>query len=497
MSTPEKTESADSSRVASPPPTAAPAADSPPAPYEKRWLMLPVLLAAMFMAQFDLYVVNVAAPSLEHDIHAGQAALELIVAGYGFTFASGLITGGRLGDLFGSRRMFLYGTLAFAIASLLCGLAQNPTELVVARLLQGLTGAAMVPQVLAMITAVFPPTERARALGWFGVVIGVGAVAGQVLGGVLLQVNVLGLGWRVIFLVNVPIALVAVVFALRLLPHRASAVRPRLDPVGAIGVSAALALVLGPLVVGRSEHWPVWSWVCMIASVPVLVLVLRYEGALTRRGGQPMLDLTLFRNTVFVRGLLVCLGTFCSFFSLVFALTLVLQSGLGLSPLKAGFTFAPLGVAFAVAAITSPRIVGRFGARLVTTGTAVAAIGMLALLIDVKLSGGGTSVARLIGPMIVIGAGNGLAVPALTGVVLAGAKVANAGAAAGVFTTTQQFSSAAGVAGIGTVFFAALGAGHGVAHYASALAWVASVDLALALLSCGASALLARRLRAA
>ncbi|HEY5835750.1 MFS transporter [Streptomyces sp.] len=494
MSTPEKTEAAGRSPVPAQPPAAA---DGAPAPYAKRWLMLPVLLAAMFMAQFDLYVVNVAAPSLERDIHASQAALELIVAGYGFTYASGLITGGRLGDLLGSRLMFLGGTLAFSIASLLCGLAQNPGQLVVARLLQGLTGAAMVPQVLAMITAVFPATERARALAWFGVVIGVGAVAGQVLGGVLLQWDVLGLGWRVIFLVNVPIGLAALAFALRLLPHRASPARPRLDPVGAVGVSAALALVLAPLVLGRAEHWPVWTWICLIAAVPVMVLVLRYESALAGRGGQPMLDLSLFRNAVFVRGLVVCLGTFCSFFSLMFALTLVLQSGLGLSPLEAGFTFAPLGVAFAAASITSPRVVGRFGARLVTTGTAIAAVGMLALLVVVQLAGGDTSAALLIGPMVVIGAGNGLAVPALTGVVLAGARTVNAGAAAGVLTTTQQFSSAAGVAGIGTVFFAALGAGHGVSDFASALTWVASVDSALALLSCGASALLARRLRTA
>ena len=484
MATPEKTEAADR-----PPIAAAPT----PAPYARRWLMLPVLLTAMFMAQFDLYVVNVAAPSLEHDIHAGQAALELIVAGYGFTYASGLITGGRLGDLLGSRRMFLYGTLAFSLASLLCGLAQNPNELVAARLIQGLTGAAMVPQVLAMITSVFPPTERARALAWFGVVIGVGAVAGQVLGGVLLQVNVLGLGWRVIFLVNVPIGLAALVFAWRLLPHRESPVRPRLDPIGAIGISAALALAVGPLVMGRSQHWPVWIWICLAASLPILIVTLRWEAILTRRGGQPMLDVSLFRNTVFVRGLIVCLGTFCSFFSLVFALTLVLQSGLGLTPLRAGFTFAPLGVAFALASITSPRIVGRFGARLVATGTGIAAVGMLSLLIVVQMSGGATSAARLIGPMVVIGLGNGLAVPALTGVVLAGARTANAGAAAGVLTTTQQFSSAVGVAGIGTIFFAALGSSHSVSGNASALTWVAAVDLGLALLSCGASVLLARR----
>jgi EmrB/QacA subfamily drug resistance transporter len=477
----------------SPSPVRGARAASDPGPDPRRWLMLPVLLAAMFMAQFDLYVVNVAAPSLQHDIHAGQAALELIVAGYGFTYASGLVTGGRLGDLVGSRAMFLWGTLAFTLASLLCGLAQNPGELVAARLLQGLTGAAMVPQVLAVITSVFPPAERSRALAWFGVTVGVGAVAGQVLGGALLQVDVLGLGWRVIFLVNVPIGLVAQLFAQRLLPRRApSANRPKLDPLGAVGVSVSLALALVPLVLGRTEGWPVWTWISLVASVPVMVLTLWWERSLARRDGQPLLDLALFSNRVFSRGLIVCLGTFGAFFSFMFALTLVLQTGLGLTPLQAGFTFCPLGLAFAAASIASPRMAGRHGARLVTTGTAVAAVGVAILLIDLHLSGSHTDALRLVGPMILIGLGNGLAVPALTGSVLAGARTVQAGAAAGVLTTSQQFSSAAGVAGIGSIFFQAVGTGHGPAAYASGLEWVGVVDLALVLIACAMSVTLPR-----
>lgn len=479
---------------AAPPPVTAPTPVSARAvaPYARRWLMLPVVLAAMFMAQFDLYVVNVAAPSLEHDIHAGSGALELIVAGYGFTYAAGLITGGRLGDLFGSRRVFVLGTLAFAAASLLCGLAQTPGELVAARLLQGATGALMVPQVLALITGVFPAAERPRALGWFGVVTGVGAVAGQVLGGALLQADVLGLGWRVIFLVNVPIGVGAVLCGLRLLPHRAPGRTARLDPVGAVVIPVALALALVPLALGRSQHWPVWAWACLAASLPAVVLALRWEARLGRRGGSPLLDLGLFRDRVFARGLVVCLGVFCSFFSFMFTLTLVLQSGLGLSPLDAGLTFMPLGLAFATASITSSRFAGRFGPRLVAAGTGTAVVGMAAMLLVVQLSGGGTDAPRLIGPMVLVGLGNGAALPALTGVVLAGVGPAHAGAAAGVLTTSQQFSSAAGVAGIGTAFFTVLGAGTGVAAYARALSWVAAVDLVLAAVACAASLRLRR-----
>jgi EmrB/QacA subfamily drug resistance transporter len=473
-------------------PAARPLAGSDSGPDPRRWLMLPVLLAAMFMAQFDLYVVNVAAPSLEHDIHAGQAALELIVAGYGFTYASGLITGGRLGDLLGSRKMFLYGTLAFTAASLLCGLSQDANQLVIARLIQGLTGAAMVPQVLALITAVFPPTERARALGWFGVVTGVGAVAGQVLGGAMLEGNVLGLGWRVIFLVNVPIGLVAVAFAWRLLPRIVSAGKPKLDPLGAVAVSGSLALALIPLVLGRTQGWPVWAWVCLALAAPVMWLALMWERYLERRGGQPLLDLSLFKDKAFSLGLVVCLGTYGAFFSFMFAITLVLQSGLGLSPLEAGFTFCPLGLAFSAGSMTAQRVAGRYGPRLITAGTAIAGLGMVALLIVLKASGGATSAPRVFGPMMVIGLGNGLAVPAVIGAVLAGAKVRQAGAAAGVLTTAQQFSSAAGVAAIGAIFFEFLGNRTGAGGYAHALTWVGLVDLILVVVSLATSMLLPR-----
>lgn len=456
---------------------AVPVLASDDAPYVHRWRMLAVVLAAMFMAQFDLFVVNVSVPLLQKDLHAGQAALELIVGGYAFTYASGLVTGGRLGDIFSARKMFLFGMVAFTAASLLCGLAQSPGQLVAARLVQGLTAAAMVPQVLALITAVFPVHEKARALSWFGVTMGVGAVAGQMLGGALLEVNLWGLSWRIIFLVNVPIGLVAALLARRLLPTRVSAARPKLDPLGAIGVSGALALALVPLALGPSQHWPLWTWVSLIAATPVMVVALLWERALARRGGQPLLDLALFSDQTFTRGLAVNIGAFASFHSFMFTLTLVMQAGLGLSPLQAGFTFAPLGVAFALASAASQRITARQGARVITTGTTLAAIGFVLLLIDLRMSGGATSALRLVGPMIVIGTGNGLAVPALVGAVLAGVRKGQAGAAAGVLTTSQQFASAAGIAAFGSIFFQALGTGKSISAYASALQWVAIFDL--------------------
>jgi EmrB/QacA subfamily drug resistance transporter len=459
----------------------------------RRWYMLPVILSATFMALFDFFVVNVAAPSLQQDLHASQAELELIVGGYAFTYASGMVTGGRLGDLLGYRRLFLAGMAAFTLASLLCGLAQTPAELTAARLLQGLTGAAMVPQVLALITATFPADERPRAMSWFGVTAGIGSVAGQVLGGLLLQADLFGLGWRVIFLINVPVGMIALVFALRLLPHHRASRRPRLDPLGALGVSGALALVLVPLILGREEGWPLWGWVAMVASVPVMLVTLAWERRLTRQGGEPLLDLTLFRNRSFAAGLPVNVAFMAFFASFMFVLTLLLQGGLGLTPLAAGLTFMPLGVLFAVSSVLGRSLVARYGLRVMTVGASISAAGLASLIIELQTLGGDITTAWVIAPTAVVGLGNGLVLPTLIGAVLAGIQPEHGGAAAGVLTTTQQFASAAGVAVLGAVFFGALGPNPSRASFAGATESVMFLVLALVLTTAVLTLLLPRR----
>jgi EmrB/QacA subfamily drug resistance transporter len=455
-------------------------------------MMLPVILSATFMAMFDFFVVNVAAPSLEQDLNAGPAALELVVGGYAFTYAGGMVTGGRLGDLFGYRRLFLTGMVAFTVASLLCGLARSPGELVAARLLQGLTGAAMVPQVLALITSTFPASERSRAMSWFGVTTGVGSIAGQVLGGLLLEANVLGLGWRVIFLVNVPVGVAALAFALRLLPHHRASRRPRLDPLGALGVSAGLALLLVPLILGREEGWPAWTWLCMAVSVPVLAATAAWELRLTRRGGEPLLDLTLFRNRAFAAGLPVNVAFMSFFASFMFVLTLVLQGGLGLSPLEAGLTFMPLGVLFSTTSLLGRSLVARYGLRVMTAGGSITGLGLLALIAELQALGGAITPAWLLLPMAVVGLGNGLILPTLIGAVLAGVDPRHGGAAAGVLTTTQQFASAAGVAVLGAVFFGGLGTHPSRGDFATAAEAVTFLALALVLIAAALTLLIPR-----
>ncbi len=454
-----------------------------------RWKALPVLLSAMFMAMFDYFVVNVAAPSLQHDLGATESGIELVVGGYGFAYASGLITGGRLGDLFGHRRLFLIGMMAFTAASLLCGLAGSPALLVAARILQGATAAAMVPQVLALINVMFPPHERARAMAAFGGVIGVGAVAGQVLGGVLLDANLFGWGWRTIFYINVPIGLAAAALAARWLPGHQRRGETRLDPVGAIGISTALALILVPISLGRPEHWPLWTWISMGAAIPVAALVLWYEARLGRRGGAPVLNVELLKERVFAAGMVIA-GLYLTFFAgFMLCLTLLLQNGLGLSPLRAGLAFTPLGVSFAV----SSWLARRFGHRVVTIGAAVSLTGLLLTVATLAIRGDHTSAAWLIPGMIVVGFGNGLALPSIIGAVLLRIPAPQAGMAAGALTTVQQFGNATGVTVLGTVFFSVLGAAPSMHSYVTAMTVAAAICAALAVVIVSTSFLLPRR----
>jgi EmrB/QacA subfamily drug resistance transporter len=467
------------------------AAAGPPHRHDpRRWFALPVILSATFMAMFDFFVVNVAAPSFQHDLGAGQAELELIVGGYAFTYASGMVTGGRLGDLFGHRRIFVIGMLAFTIASLLCGISADPMELVGARLLQGIAGAAMVPQVLALMTSTFPPAERPRAFAWFGVVIGLASIAGQILGGVLLAVNLFGWGWRTIFLINVPVGLLAALLALRLLPRARTFARPRLDFVGALGLPVGLALVLVPLVLGRDIGWPLWTWLSIAASAPVLLGVVGYELWLGRRGGEPVMDLALLRSRAYTGGLVIGSAALFFFGTFMFVLTLLLQSGFGLSPLAAGLTFGPLGIAFAATSMAARPLSARYGWRTIALGAASSSTGLAVLLVTLLSGGPGLPIAALLPGMVLIGVGNAFMLPTLVSTALHDVPSHRAGGAAGMITTAQQFASAIGVAVLGSVFFATLGDRTGREPYVTSTALVLVILLGAALLALAATRLL-------
>ena len=441
--------------------------------------MLAVLLSAMFMGQFDFFVVNVAAPSLRADLHASDGALQLIVGGYAFAYAAGLVTGGRLGDLFGYRRLFIAGMAGFALSSLACSLATDPGQLVVARLTQGLTAAAMLPQVLALITAAVPAPSRPRAIGWYGVASGLGAIAGQVLGGALITANLAGLGWRAIFLVNVPIGAVAAILAWRMLPNPPRRQQPDLDPLGAIGAAATVGAVLVPLTLGRSEGWPAWTWVCMVAAIPLAAATLAWQRRLTESGGTPLLDVTLLRTPTFRAGLAANAAFMCYFGSFMFTLTLLLQAGLGLNAFGAGLVFAPAGVTFSLGALAGPPLLARCGRRSVLAGSLLTAASLGLLALSLHIGGTHTALAWIVVPTAAASLGNGIVLPSLIGGALVDVSPERAGLAAGALSTAQQFASAIGVATVGALFFTALRASHGILGYPVAMTWAAAADFAL------------------
>jgi MFS family permease len=337
----------------------------------------------------------------------------------------------------------------------------------------------MVPQVVALITATFPQHERSRALAWYGATMGAGFVSGQILGGGLIQSNVFGLGWRAIFLVNVPVGIIALIVAFVVVPPARAQHRSRLDPLGALGISASLALALVPLTLGRDEGWPAWTWASMAAALPALALTLAWERRLTRRGGDPLLDLALFRDRAFSAGLVLNFVAIFFFGSFMFVLTLLLQTGLGQSPLHAGIDNLPLAILFMAFCLLGPRLNARLGARSITVGTGLSGLGaiifaLLALHLGGHLTGWDTAIATTF-----VGVGQGMTVPSLMSAVLTHIHPERAGAAAGILTTTQQFAIACGVAIIGAVFYGALGAAPGRASFVSAAELTFWVDLAL------------------
>lgn len=419
-------------------------------------LLLAVVLLATALAQFDFFVVNVAAPSLASELKAGPAALELVVSGYAFTFAGAMITGGRLGDLVGYRRMFVIGMLGFAFTSLLCGVAQNPAQLVGARLLQGLAGAMMVPQVLAIINTAIEPRHRPAAMGWFGAANGIASISGQVLGGLLIQANLFGLGWRIIFLLNGPVVAVAVPLALRFLPRHSHTVetRARLDLVGAGLISITMAMVLVPLTLGAGAGWPLWSFLCLGLAVLVGAATVWSQRSLRRRGGSPVMDLSLFAVSSFRSGMAATALFMGQFAAFMFTLTLMLQQGRGMSPFHAGLAFAPMGVAFVACSLLSQRVMGRIGPKVVGMGAGLTAVGLVVTAVLLLTAPEpGPLIIWLLAGFALVGAGNGFTMPPLVGLTLAGVHRQRAGTGAGMLTTVQQFAGAIGVAILGTLYF--------------------------------------------
>ena len=434
------------------------------------------------MVVLDFFIVNVALPSIQSGLDASSSAIEWIAAGYGLTCAVFLITGGRLGDKLGRRRTFSLGLALFTASSAACGLAPSASMLVAGRLVQGVAGALLMPNVMSIISVVYTGADRVKALSAYGMVMGLAAVGGQLIGGVLVQANPAGLGWRSCFLINVPIGLVALSLAPQLVPESRDPRARRLDLVGTVLVTAGLTAIVLPLVDGRQHGWPAWTWISLAFAPLILVAFVAQQRRLARRGGAPLIDLTLFRERTFSAGLLAQLVFWSGQASFFLVLALYLQQGRGMTPLHAGLVFTILAVAYLAASLGAPALATRHGRKVLAAGAVTLASGHVLLLLAVAHVGVGGSIAILVPGLILIGAGMGLGITPLATIILSGMRPEQAGAASGALTTVQNVGNALGVAVIGVIFFGALGGG--AAHaFELSLAVLAAILLAVAALT--------------
>ncbi|MFC9679590.1 MFS transporter [Streptomyces sp. NPDC056948] len=410
-----------------------------------------VLLAAA-LPLVDFFIVNVALPTIGTDLAASEAVLELVVAGYGVSYAVLLVLGGRLGDLFGRRRLFLGGMAAFGLTSLACGLAPDAWSLVAARVAQGASAAAMLPQVLATIQATTTGPRRAKAMGLYGATAGLSMVAGQILGGVLVAADIAGTGWRSVFLVNVPVVLAGLVLAVRVVPETRS---PRPEPVDVPGtflLAASLLTLLVPLTEGRAAGWPLWTWLSLAAFPFVAAAFYAVERRADREGRTPLVPPSLFALTSLRRGLLLVLPFSIGFSGFMFVIAVALQEGAGLDPVAAGLALLPLAVVFFVFSLLGPRLVARYGTRVVTAGAVLQGVGLALMALAAWRFWPHLGFVELLPGAAIAGAGQALQLPVIYRVILSEVPPARAGVGSGVMITTQQSALALGVATLGTLF---------------------------------------------
>ncbi|PRH79271.1 MFS transporter [Streptomyces solincola] len=437
-----------------------PAASGPAAAVpgdRRRWLALAIVMTAAFMDLVDVTIVNIAIPSIERDLSASFGAIQWVTAGYALAFAAGLITGGRLGDIYGRKRLFLVGIAGFTLASALCGFAASPEMLVASRLLQGAMASLMVPQVLAIVHVTFPAHERGKVFGLFGAIVGLGAVSGPLLGALLTQWNLFGLEWRPIFLINLPVGIAGLILGRKFITESRAGKALRLDLVGVGLVTLGLLMLIYPLTRGRELGWPLWGHLCMLASPLVFAALVVYERHKTRRDGSPLIELSLFKVKSFAAGVTVQLtfGVVMGVFFLVW--TLYMQTGLGWTPLRAGLTGVPFSIAVSVAAgISVQKLVPRFGRKVLQTGALTMAAGVLLYIWEADRYGRGIESWQMALPLVVMGLGMGLIVAPLTDAVLSDVPREHAGSASGLVNTTQQMGTALGLGLVSVVFFDAI-----------------------------------------
>ncbi|MGP4046437.1 MFS transporter [Streptomyces sp. 2A115] len=420
----------------------------------RRWFALAIVMTAAFMDLVDVTIVNIAIPSIQEDAGASFSQIQWITAGYALAFAAGLITGGRLGDIHGRKRLFLIGIGGFTLASALCGFAVNPDMLVASRILQGGMAALMVPQVLSIVHATFPAHERGKVFGLFGAVVGLGAVLGPLLGALLTEWNLFGLEWRPIFLINLPVGIAGLVLGGKFITESKAPHALKLDLVGVALATLGLLMLLYPLIRGRELDWPVWGYVSMGGSLVVFAVLVAYEKRKTARDGSPLVELSLFKVKSFAAGIAVqtVFGIALGIFFLVW--TLYMQMGLGWGLLRAGLTGVPFSIAVSLAAgLSVQKLTPRFGRKVLQAGALIMGLGVLIYIWESERYGMAIASWQMALPLVVMGVGMGLIVAPLTDAILSEVPREHSGSASGLINTVQQMGNALGLGLVSVVFF--------------------------------------------
>jgi EmrB/QacA subfamily drug resistance transporter len=438
-----------------------------------RWLVFAVVIAANIMDLMDATIVNIAGPSIRAALGGGASTLQWLPAGYTLAFAVFLITGARLGDMFGRRRLFLIGSAGFTVMSAACAVAPSMSVLIVFRILQGSFGALMIPQGFGMLKEVFDEDEMTKVFGAFGPMMGLSILAAPILAGVLVEANLWGIGWRLVFLINVPIGVAAFAGAFRVLPRTVAHPGIRLDTGGMVLIGVALTAIIYPLIQGRTEGWPAWTFVSLAVGTALLGVFALWE---RRRPGDPLIEPGLLANRTYTSGILVALAFFGAFGGLLLCVSLFAQLGEHFSPVHAGLTLMAMVIGMIAGMGAGFALVGRLGRHLLHVGVAIVAVGTVVLALAVT----GTPAAStwdLAPGLFLIGLGAGASMGQLFDFILAGVGMHEVGSASGVLEAVQQLSSALGVAVLGTIFFSAY-EGHLPTHALAITAWACLVPLA-------------------
>lgn len=431
------------------------AADGRP-PDVRRALAFATVLVAFVLEVADATIVNTALPQIRAELAAGEAAMQWIVAAYFLSLGALLLVGGRLGDIYGYRRIFIGGVIGFVAASALCGLSRTADELVAARLLQGAAAAIMAPQVMAIVQVLYDPLERVARLAWFGIVGGLAAILGPILGGVLIEADLLGLGWRAIFLINLPVGLAAIAAGARFLPGPPPSGTARIDWAGMALFALAFATLILAIIEGPAKGWPVWCWGSLAASAGLLWSGWIHARRRCAAGRMAVIEPVLFRRRTFVWGLasVVAFSAASAGFLLVFAVSL--QQGLGVSALDTALRHIPFGLGvMGGISLIGRRFLPRFGRWLVVAGAVVMGAGATTALL--MIVAGQADGVVFIAALVVAGVGMGMVVGPLPPVIVSEVERAHAGSASATMKAAQQVGGAMGVAGVGAAYFSAAG----------------------------------------